>query len=297
MMSFSFSKTAKYLAWAFGLAWLLQLTAVWLTLNVSPQVGQLLLVAVMWMPFVGVLLSGHGLKDMGWKPAVAGKIPYWMAAWFSPALFTLLGALLYFGLFPSHFDVSGEYLRAVAGDEALQAMEAQGLTYPLYIAASSVACVTWAPLINMLAALGEEVGWRGLLYPQLKAKRGRTGGRLLGGVIWGVWHWPLIFLLGYEYGTGYVGFPVTGMLLFCLITVAIGILCDWVYEKTGCIWAPSLFHGAFNAAATIPGAICDPGKVHTLLGPAPNGLLAGLPLLIAAVLLMLIDGKKSRKEA
>ena len=73
------------------------------------------------------------------------------------------------------------------------------------------------------------------------------------------------------------------MLLFCVITVGWGILHDWLYEKSGCIWVPSLFHGAINAAATIPLAICltDTGSAR-LLGPAPMGILAGLPLLIAA---------------
>ena len=74
----------------------------------------------------------------------------------------------------------------------------------------------------MIAALGEEIGWRGFLYPQLEAGVGRRKGWILGGIIWGAWHWPLIWLIGYEYGAaagnsvGYAGFPVTGMLLFLL---------------------------------------------------------------------------------
>ena len=73
------------------------------------------------------------------------------------------------------------------------------------------------------------------------------------------------------------------MLLFCVITVAWGILHDWLYEKSGSIWVPALFHGAINAAATVPQAVSriDTGSAR-LLGPVPNGLLAGLPFLIAA---------------
>ena len=61
--------------------------------------------------------------------------------------------------------------------------------------------VTLAPVINMFAALGEEAGWRGYMMPHLKKQLGLLNGRLLGGVIWGVWHWPLMLLVGYEYGT------------------------------------------------------------------------------------------------
>ena len=40
---------------------------------------------------------------------------------------------------------------------------------------------------DMFVALGEEVGWRGALYPYLKKKFGDTKGRIVGGAIWGAW--------------------------------------------------------------------------------------------------------------
>ena len=46
----------------------------------------------------------------------------------------------------------------------------------------------------------------------------------------GVWHWPVIILAGYEYGTDYIGSPILGPLVFCLFTIAGGILLDFVYE-------------------------------------------------------------------
>ena len=111
-----------------------------------------------------------------------------------------------------------------------------------------------------------------------------------------MWHWPLIGLTGYEYGTDYVGFPVTGMLMFLVFTIAAGILCDWVYERSGSIWYPSIFHGAINAAGAIPLAVCiaKTGSA-VLLGPAPIGLLAGLPMSIfaAALLVKVIQSGKN----
>ncbi|MBO4367338.1 MAG: CPBP family intramembrane metalloprotease, partial [Clostridia bacterium] len=137
------------------------------------------------------------------------------------------------------------------------------------------------------------IGWRGFLYPQLKARFGRRKGWLLGGAIWGAWHWPLIWLIGYEYGkaagnsAGYALFPLSGMLLFCVITAGWGILHDRLYEKTCTIWVPALFHGAVNAAAALPLAVCltDTGSAR-LLGPAPMGILAGLPFLAAAAVIL-----------
>lgn len=68
-----------------------------------------------------------------------------------------------------------------------------------------------APAINMFPALGEEVGWRGYMMPRLKERFGLLNGRLLGGFVWGIWHWPLMLLVGYEYGTNYLGAPPAGI--------------------------------------------------------------------------------------
>lgn len=283
------SKTRKYLIWTFSIAWVMQVGVALLYRNGLAIIGQLLMAVMMFAPLFGVLLAGQSLSGMGWKPQFRGKVKPLLMAWFLPALLTAIGAAIYFAVFPGHFDVSGEYLVANGGAEALVLMEAQGVSYFQYVLISIVGCLTYAPLVNAFFAVGEEAGWRGFLYPQLKAKFGRKKGWLIGGVIWGIWHWPVIWLIGYEYGTDYVGFPIVGMLIFCIFTTAAGIVCDWLYEKSGCIWIPSVFHGAINAAATVPMALCltDTASM-TLLGPAPNGVLAGIPFIAFAVLLFLL---------
>ena len=284
---FNKKRTIKYLIWTFLIAWVLQVVVAVVSRNGQVMAGRLLLSVVMFAPLLGVLLSGNKLSGMGWKPRLKGKVKFLLAAWFLPAVLIAVGAALYFIVFPGHFDMSGEYLAANAGAEALEQLEAQGLTYPLYILVNVVGCLTYAPLINMILAAGEEAGWRGFLYPQLKAKFGKRRGWLIGGVIWGIWHWPLMWLIGYEYGTDYAGFPIVGMLVFCIFTTAVGILCDWLYEKTECIWIPSIFHGAINAVGTVPLALCIANTGSAiLLGPAPHGIIAGLPMIICAVILL-----------
>ena len=185
----------------------------------------------------------------------------------------------------------------VAGEDILKQMEEKGLSYPMLVLISCVSCITYAPLMNMFFAIGEESGWRGFLYPQLKARFGKRLGWVIGGIIWGLWHAPLIWLIGYEYGTDYIGFPILGMFLFCVITVALGIMCDWLYERSQCIWLPSIFHGSFNAAATIPLCItiANTGSMR-LLGSAPNGLLASLPIIIFAVIIFIKSENKKVVE-
>ena len=297
--TFEKGRVIRYLAWTFALAYAAQFLAAPLY-DTNRPLGQLVIAAMMFAPALGAVLAGADLKGMGWKPRVRQHIKPLLIAWFAPMVFTAVGAGLYFLIFPQHFDLSGEYLKASGGAEALQQMEAQGISYPIYALISVISSVTYAPLVNMFLALGEEIGWRGFLYPQLKARFGRSAGLLLGGVIWGVWHWPLIWLIGYEYGAaagnaaGYFGFPVTGMLAFCVFTTGLGALHDLLYERCGSIWAPALFHGAINGASTLPLMVCavNTGTAR-LLGPALYGILAGLPMLAAAVAVALRSGKSS----
>ena len=293
------SRVVKFLIWTFAIAYIIQVGAAYLYNNVNKTAGQLVTAAMMFVPTLGVVLAGAKLKGMGWKPEIRKNIKTILIAWFSPAVLTAVGALLYFLVFPGHFDMSGEYMELSAGADILSQMEAQGISFPMYMLINVVNCISYAPIINMFVALGEEIGWRGFLYPQLKARFGRKKGWLLGGFIWGAWHWPLIWLIGYEYGAaagnpvGYAGFPISGMLLFCVFTVGLGILHDWLYEKSGSIWVPSIFHGAINAAATIPPTMCliNTGSAR-LLGPVPNGILAGLPLLVFAAVVFCRDGSR-----
>ena len=289
-MEYDGARVAKYLAWSFALGYAIQVVAAIIYNRVNTRIGQLIVAAMMFVPALSVLLSGGKLTGMGWKPRLRGNVKAILFAWLAPVVLTAVGAALYFLIFPGHFDLSGGYLAASGGAEALRQLEAQGISYPMYVLISAVSAVGFAPLINAIPALGEEIGWRGFLYPQLKARFGRRKGRLLGGVIWGAWHWPLIWLIGYEYGaaagntTGYAGFPFTGMLLFCTIATGWGVLHDWLYEKSGSIWLPSLFHGAINASAALPLLVCltNTGSAR-LLGPASMGLVAGVPFMIVAI--------------
>ncbi|MGX8698751.1 MAG: CPBP family intramembrane glutamic endopeptidase [bacterium] len=281
-MTFDKKKTLRFLGWAFGLGWLMEFGTAALYLRGEAGLGQLCMTLTMFAPLAAAALSGFGLRGIGWGLRLKGKLQYLAASWFFPTVLTALGAGLYFLLFPSHLELTGAALPA----EAREALAAQGITFPTYLLIGLFSTLLYIPLLNAIPAAGEEIGWRGILYPQLKARFGRGKGRILGGLIWGAWHWPLIALIGYEYGVGYPGFPVTGMLLFCLFTVAFGILCDWVYEKSGSIWLPAICHGALNGAATIPVYMAEPTRVRTLLGPTVNGLIGGLPLLLLACFLL-----------
>ena len=199
-----------YFLFAFGMAWLCQVGGCIALLQQNNAVlYQLALIVTMFCPLLAVLLVQKAFlrqpTGIGWK--VQGKRRFWLAAWFGPAVLTLLGAVLYFAVFPSRLDFSGSWLvTAYGGEMDAQTLRSQlGVSTLSYLLQNGLFAVLLAPAINMFPALGEEVGWRGYMMPHLKERFGLLNGRLLGGVVWGVWHWPLMLLVGYEYGTNYLG--------------------------------------------------------------------------------------------
>lgn len=212
----------------------------------------------------------------------------------------MLAAVLYFAVFPSRLDTSGSWLAtAYGGQWTPEALKTElGVTTTSYLIQNGLLAVTLAPLANMIPAVGEEAGWRGYMMPRLKERLGLLNGRLLGGVIWGVWHWPLMLLVGYEYGTNYLGAPLLGLVVWCVVCFALNTLLDWLYEKTGCIWVPAIAHGALNAVASMPVVLTDPAEAsyYTVLGPMPIGLIGMLPVLAVAVWLTLRQMKQEEKN-
>lgn len=281
-------KFTKYLIWSFSVAWILQIIASIFARRGNQILFSILLSITMFAPLFATVMAKIPLKGMGFKPKLKGNIPYIVAAWLLPSILSALGAILYFVIFPSRLDLTGKYMIASLGDAAFAQMQAQGLTIELVVLISFVQTITYVPFLNMFFALGEEVGWRGAMQPMLKDRFGKSKGRIIGGIIWGAWHWPVMVLAGYEYGLEYWGAPFLGMALFCLVTVVIGTLFDVAYEKTNCIWVPSLAHGAFNGFAALPLLVLDPQYMDQMtLGPAAVGIVGILPSLLLAIVVLI----------
>ena len=267
----------------------------WLMMALGMLLGgmwyQILLSAGMFAPLLGVLVSHGSLRGertgIRWKPDMRGVGKWYIAAWLGPGVLTIVCAAWYYLLLPGRFDGTMSYLAA-------QLPEGTELPFPLPVLAAIqiVQAFTYVPFLNMLLAVGEEAGWRGYLTPYLTKRLGRTGGLLVSGAVWGAWHWPLILLAGYEYGTGYPGAPYTGMALMCAACAAMGIVLSFLYDRAGSIWAPALAHGAINAAAGIGMLFMRAEETSLFLGPTPFGLLSGVPLFALAIWLLLKKGNR-----
>lgn len=99
-------------------------------------------------------------------------------------------------------------------------------------------------LATLTLSLGEEVGWRGYLLPQLLSV-GWTRAFVLVGLVWAAWHMPLIFLtpLYHSAGNRLIVVP-----LFVATIVAASFFFGYLRIWTGSVWPASIAHSSHNVA-------------------------------------------------
>jgi membrane protease YdiL (CAAX protease family) len=92
-------------------------------------------------------------------------------------------------------------------------------------------------------ALGEEIGWRGLLVPELLKVVSFRNAALISGVIWAAWHFPLIIFADYNAA----GTPVAFQLgCFALMVVSSSFLYAWLRMRSASVWPAAMLHAAHN---------------------------------------------------
>lgn len=91
--------------------------------------------------------------------------------------------------------------------------------------------------VNFLANTCEEIGWRGFALPHLQKRYNALISTLIVGTLWGLWHLPLIFLVGNSMSE----FPF----VWFISIVADAFMYTWIYNSTkGSILLVALFHGS-----------------------------------------------------
>ena len=111
-----------------------------------------------------------------------------------------------------------------------------------------------ASVSNCFVTIGEEFGWRGWLLTSLRPL-GTWPALLIVGVVWGLWHAPLI-LLGYNFGRP----DISGLGLMVGGCIMVGILFGWLRLRTGSVWPAVFAHAALNGCgAMLLGLVIDAG--------------------------------------
>src|SRR5260370_11563360 len=86
---------------------------------------------------------------------------------------------------------------------------------------------------SLASSLGEEIGWRGFLVPQLFKSVGFTGTALISGVIGSCWHYPLL-IWGHYNGGGTP--PLYSLVCFTGLVRRISFGFAWSQVRSGGLW-------------------------------------------------------------
>jgi membrane protease YdiL (CAAX protease family) len=192
-----------------------------------------------WLPIIGLVLA-LVVRRVGGKDVFnsigmgGGQFRWWLVAWVSwVAFFVLLTAL-------NRLFNLGTWSKPAAVFPDLANI---GWSDPAIWLYAGILFLLIAPFGALFTTFGEEYGWRGYLQNEL-TRLGRVQGVFLVGVVWGLWHAPLI-LMGYNYPDQPV-LGVVAMVIFCILMSY--ILAYAVFKSKG-LWTAVFWHALHNSLA------------------------------------------------
>jgi len=193
---------------------------------------------LMWCPGVSALVTRlifqKSLRGVGWR---WGQWKYQWASYLIPLLYA---AVVYVPLLAIGY-----------GDYARKADNALGLVHSLHLPVDSQAGLVFVSIVsdltvgvipNCIAALGEELGWRGFLVPELAKITSFKNVAWISGLIWAFYHFPVIF------GADYLGTPPrwSSVVCFTLQITTLSFIYAWMRLKSGSMWTAVILHGMHN---------------------------------------------------
>jgi membrane protease YdiL (CAAX protease family) len=155
----------------------------------------------------------------------------------------------------------------------------------------------YLPTLAMMALIGggnEEPGWRGFALPILQDRMGALRATLLLGLIWALWHLPLLGLTGAQLMAVLSPVELAALIALTLVSIAVhAFWYTWLINRTGSVLLCILLHASYNTAN---GLIVAAPEV-AMTGAAylvPLALMTGLLSLTVIALLIATHGRLGR---
>jgi uncharacterized protein len=244
---------------------LLSAASATLLLSSHSVAGGLYMAFFMWSPGLAALITcvicRVNFEGLGWSWSAARHMSYgyvlplmYIVPVYATTWFLIRGSLNL-----SSFVATGA---ATVGFPAWPRLATFGLQVPLLL--------TFGVFSRFPNTLGEELGWRGFLLPQLSRRYGFTGGCLVTGIIWAMWHYPLLFAFGFFIRPN----SRLRITFFTIMVIGLSFVIGWLKFKANSLWPCILLHASHNVLLQ---AIFDPltapvGKVPYITTEFGGGL-------------------------
>ncbi len=191
----------------------------------------------MWSPALAAFLTktffGESIRDLNWG---WGNAKYIWLGYLIPIAYALpIYLVVWLGGWGGFADA--EFVRQTAQNFGWQNFS-PFLTLTLFVLFTA----TLGLVGKTSRALGEEIGWRGFLVPELSKVVGFGGIGLISGLMWAAYHFPILIFADYNAGT-----PVWfGLTCFSLGVIAESFILAWLTLRSRSLWPAAILHGSHN---------------------------------------------------
>jgi uncharacterized protein len=218
-----------------------------------------------WIPAIAALLAAALTGGRGALRELGSRLVRWRVGW-QWYVVVILG--------PAAFSIAVAGIYALFGGSWAEAAPPAILVGPL------VVLPLFLVILTLTDGLGEELAWRGFALPRLLTRYNALVASVVLGVIWALWHLPLLW----TEGNGMFQLPVW---LLLLDLTAKAILFTWVFLHTrGSVLIAMLFHGATNLFLVSPEVVSTGDFQVAVLAMVGKWVLVGIVLVVAGPSLM-----------
>jgi membrane protease YdiL (CAAX protease family) len=197
--------------------------------------GGLYVLALMWCPGTSAIITSlilrRPLRALGWRWNWRYQgISYVIPLAYATATYAIVWALGFGGV--PNWAVIEKFMTA----RHLTVSREAGLA--MYVGFA----LTVGMALSVVSALGEEIGWRGFLVPEVAKVTTYTKTSLITGVIWASWHVPILVFADYNNGT-----PTWyGLTCFAVMVIGISFAFAWMRLRSGSLWTGAFLHASHN---------------------------------------------------
>ncbi|MBK9461458.1 MAG: CPBP family intramembrane metalloprotease [Sphingobacteriales bacterium] len=260
----NYPKIALYLLLSFGISWLASLAMYLLHIKYG-SVAATAIIAFCYMPAPAIatfvvqkLIYKQSFVLYGWSFDRRNLRWFLLTPLFFVALLLLsFGMVALLGntnLIPEFGQLSflqdnfnANFTQLVSSKVDISTVTLPQIPAPVFFVLAIIQGIVAGCTINVPFMFGEEFGWRGLLLKETQPM-GFAASNLFIGVIWGLWHVPIVLL-----GHNYPHYPYFGLIMMCLFTTAISPIFAYVRLKTQSVLGACLLHGMINATGVLFG--------------------------------------------
>ena len=192
---------------------------------------------LMWCPGIAALLTmkiyRRNVSELGWN---WGATRFQLLSYGIPLGYSLITYLIIWMIGLGGF-YKVEFVHSMAETLGWSALTPHLAIFLYFLLIGTVGMIDFSAY-----ALGEEIGWRGFLVPELFKIVGYTKTSIITGVIWSLWHFPLIIFSSYNNSTSIW----YGLACFTVMIISSCFIYTWMRIKSNSLWTGVFLHASHN---------------------------------------------------